>query len=511
MEERLRRAVSNVSPNVFFNIEQKIKKEDNKMGKKVFKLLSSAVAACLVICLGIGGYGYYSNNYKLDSIVDIDVNPSVEILVNKNSRVITAKALNSDAEKVLEGMDLKNVDIKVATNAIIGSIVQNGYMESGDAGVLVTVINDNAEKAEALKEKVAADIEESLKENNVDADIIKQVVVQSKELKALAEENKVSVGKVALARDLAEKKPEIDVNEATKKPIKELVKVVLEDAKLEEAPAGMKIEVHDGKYEIEFAKGNKEFEYDVDSSTGKILDKEIKKDEKGEKNEKAEEVKNEPVREIKITEEEAKDIALKDANISEESASDLEIELDKEKYEVEFTTADGIEYSYEIGAANGKILSKEIDDEKVQKEKPQQKEGIRPEGEPKPEEEPKPKEESKFEINREEAKDIALKDAGVDEVRGVKVELDEDKYEVEFVTKDGIEYSYEIDATSGEILSVETEEFEEDMVKNKENKPEKREKPKKDETVEEIDEEEVEETEESDDDDDEEIEDEDED
>ena len=61
-------------------------------------------------------------------------------------------------------------------------------------------------------------------------------------------------------------------------------------------------------------------------------------------------------------------------------------------------------------------------------------------------------------ITEDDAKEIALKHAGLNTgaVKNLSVELDlgEGTYEVEFVTK-GIEYDYEIDAYTGEILQTE--------------------------------------------------------
>ena len=70
---------------------------------------------------------------------------------------------------------------------------------------------------------------------------------------------------------------------------------------------------------------------------------------------------------IKITKEEAREIALKDSG--EKNARKLEIELDDEKYEIEFEDEDGTEYSYEIDAISGKILDKEIEEKEIIKDK----------------------------------------------------------------------------------------------------------------------------------------------
>ena len=66
-------------------------------------------------------------------------------------------------------------------------------------------------------------------------------------------------------------------------------------------------------------------------------------------------------------------------------------------------------------------------------------------------------------ISTEDAKTIALKHAGLtkDDVTFTKTELDRDNgqihYDVEFYTRDGMEYDYEIDGTKGNILEWDTE------------------------------------------------------
>ena len=66
----------------------------------------------------------------MDSIVGLDVNPSVELSINRKERVLKADALNEDARTILQGMDLKGVELNVAVNAIVGSMVSNGYLDS---------------------------------------------------------------------------------------------------------------------------------------------------------------------------------------------------------------------------------------------------------------------------------------------------------------------------------------------------------------------------------------------
>lgn len=56
------------------------------------------------------------------SVVSLDVNPSIQLQVNSKERVLSADALNDDAQVILEGMDLKGTQLNVAVNAIVGSL-----------------------------------------------------------------------------------------------------------------------------------------------------------------------------------------------------------------------------------------------------------------------------------------------------------------------------------------------------------------------------------------------------
>ena len=57
--------------------------------------------------------------------MSIDVNPSIELEVNRQEKVLRATPLNDDAQTILDGMKLEGVNLKTAVNAVIGSMVQN--------------------------------------------------------------------------------------------------------------------------------------------------------------------------------------------------------------------------------------------------------------------------------------------------------------------------------------------------------------------------------------------------
>ena len=141
----------------------------------------------------------------------------------------------------------------------------------------------------------------------------------------------------------------------------------------------------------------------------------------------------------------AKAIALDDAGLSEKEVSFTRAELENRNgtdyYEVDFTAA-GQEYEYDIDALTGTVIQSEGGSRTTDDDA--QTGAATPTG---------------GSIDEAAAKAAALRHAGLQEnqVTFLRCHLDEDDgrqvYDVEFYTKDGKEYDYEIDPATGEILS----------------------------------------------------------
>ena len=154
---------------------------------------------------------------------------------------------------------------------------------------------------------------------------------------------------------------------------------------------------------------------------------------------------NSNIESTKITIDQAKEIALKHANLTSDQVSfiksDKEMDDLIEIYDIEFYH-ENKEYDYEISVDNGDIIKYDYDIENYNISKQQE------------------VNEASVEITLEDAKEIALKHANLtsDKVEFGKLEMDFDngikKYDIEFYFNNK-EYSYEIDANTGSILSYE--------------------------------------------------------
>lgn len=140
--------------------------------------------------------------------------------------------------------------------------------------------------------------------------------------------------------------------------------IALKDAGIKESEVTnirVKLEKDDGvqEYEVDFYAGNKEYDYDINASTGEIISKDMDIDDDFQNNSSSG-TSNQP----SVTEEEAKKIAL--AKVPEATEKDLRMHLDyedgKQVYEGSIVYG-GMEYDFEIDANSGTILEWEQEKE----------------------------------------------------------------------------------------------------------------------------------------------------
>ncbi|MBR4018652.1 MAG: PepSY domain-containing protein, partial [Clostridia bacterium] len=168
-----------------------------------------------------------------------------------------------------------------------------------------------------------------------------------------------------------------------------------------------------------------------------------------------------------IGEAEAKAAAVAHAGVKEAEITRYEVEMDYERgtmvYEIEFHH-NGREYDYDIDAVTGEVLwsESERDDDYRPAEQTQNSQNQQPKDQQSSQQQSKPAPAEDGYIGKEAAKAAALAHAGLSEaqVSRMKCELDREDgrvvYEIEFKC-DGMEYEYEIDASSGSVLKYDKE------------------------------------------------------
>lgn len=179
------------------------KKRPRSYGKLI-GLVSSA-AACLAVCI----LSWHMISFRTDATIYLDVNPSIELQINRNEKILHAEPNNADGGIILEDMDLKNTDLDIGVNAILGSMVKHGYLSEAKNMVLLSVESKDQEKAAALRQELSAQIGDCLESLVGSGTIFAQEIEVDEELENLSSEYEVSPGKAALIQKIVEKNPDL--------------------------------------------------------------------------------------------------------------------------------------------------------------------------------------------------------------------------------------------------------------------------------------------------------------
>ena len=401
------------------------------------KLGTMAACLALVLCTGIATHAIRSN--ATAGTFTMDVNPSVEYTIAKSGSVKNVRCLNSDAENALSDVALGKQSVETALTRTVAAYEACGYMENGEATVLISFdsrLDANAE----LKASLSAEIRKALEQTDaVGTLVFHSELTENAEAAKIAEEFHVSLGRADWILTAANKTG-LPTDEVARMSLDELLKfqevsgissvcvskfisleeakkIALKDAKLDELTQKIvftreELSRNQGKpcYLLEFYTGTNQYFYQIDAKSGSII-----------------------YAGKFITLSEAKKIALDDAGCKDKVSFTEETlvsgGIKTPYYRLVFADAK-TQWTYRIDAVLGTVLEK------------QQKEIVT----------------TDF-ISLEEAKEIALKDAGLNEATQkivfTREELSRNSgkpcYILEFYTAKK-QYSYKVDAKNGSII-----------------------------------------------------------
>ena len=432
--EVLLRSIGKINDELIADAES----EANTKRKPGWAMLGT-MAACLalVLCTGIATHAIRSN--ATAGTFTMDVNPSVEYTIAKSGSVKNVRSLNSDAENALSDVALGKQSVETALTRTVAAYEACGYMENGEATVLISFdsrLDANAE----LKASLSAEIQQALEQTDaVGTLVFHSELTENAEVAKIAEEFHVSLGRADWILTAANKTG-LPTDEVARMSLDELLKfqeasgivsvsvskfisleeakkIALKAAKLDELTQKIvftreELNRNQGKpcYLLEFYTGTNQYFYQIDAKSGSII-----------------------YAGKFITLSEAKKIALDDAGCKDKVSFTEETlvsgGIKTPYYRLVFADAK-TQWTYRIDAVLGTVLEK------------QQKEIVT----------------TDF-ISLEEAKEIALKDAGLNEATQkivfTREELSRNSgkpcYILEFYTAKK-QYSYKVDAKNGSII-----------------------------------------------------------
>lgn len=117
-----------------------------KKGKTInYHRLASAFA-CIAF-LAVGSHWLY---FTPTVEISIDINPSVELDVNRFNRIISFESYNDDGQKLMDSLDIKFMDYSEAINQIIESEDVVSLLSDGEVMTIAVIGTDNAQSQAIL-------------------------------------------------------------------------------------------------------------------------------------------------------------------------------------------------------------------------------------------------------------------------------------------------------------------------------------------------------------------------
>lgn len=124
------------------------------LSNKWFKICSSF--ACVVVLFICSLVLIFNNQSSLEykAVVRIDVNPSIEIIVDDKENVISLKGLNNDGKLILSGENLEGKKLEEVIERIIDIERKTNYLTNSNNKVSISYISENDTIYQDLNKKV---------------------------------------------------------------------------------------------------------------------------------------------------------------------------------------------------------------------------------------------------------------------------------------------------------------------------------------------------------------------
>ncbi len=181
------------------------------MNKKYFIVSLIVVVLILLIAL------FINSKEEVYSTITLDINPSIEININKNEELISIKALNDDAKGIVDN-SLKGKSLSEVFKSISKKLIENNYVTDGNVVMLVN--SSRNMDYEVLKETIVR----SFKENDISVDVI-TVSKVTEDDKKYAKEHNITPYKAAYINSIKEEVENVDIEYLTDKSINEIKSV----------------------------------------------------------------------------------------------------------------------------------------------------------------------------------------------------------------------------------------------------------------------------------------------
>ncbi|MEG2633445.1 MAG: hypothetical protein RSA97_02505 [Oscillospiraceae bacterium] len=181
----------------------------------VKKIMLALIIAMLAI-VGLTAYLILPSRY-----ISLDVNPGMELHMNRLNQVVSVNPINEDAKQMLADFPTSEHNTGAVVKQLVSKLVENGYLgEDKQNDVLITSKTDSGSQKAMLE--VGKDIKEVMNSQNLTANILTQSIAMDDDIAQRAAELNISAGKLKIIDDLLMKNPALADEDLAEDRISEL-------------------------------------------------------------------------------------------------------------------------------------------------------------------------------------------------------------------------------------------------------------------------------------------------
>ena len=178
-----------IAKKISFNEEEERTFMKNK--KIIGPVLCCVGALAVVGVVGIAtkGFGLFKEK-EAKSMVTIDTNPSIELVVDEKDKVVSVRGANDDGKLVLYGEKVVGKDVEKAVEIIIQAEIDTGYIvanaQIGANQFSLTVSSDTTVESSELINSIQNKVKEVCENNNIAIALEESKALARSELEKLA-------------------------------------------------------------------------------------------------------------------------------------------------------------------------------------------------------------------------------------------------------------------------------------------------------------------------------------
>lgn len=201
-----------------------VKEDMYKENREDFMSIRLVAAVFMVLFLSIsllGKFHIFNNASAAAMVISVDINPSIQFEINKEEKVIKARAINQEGQKLLD-RDFTGMTIEDSVHTVIENAKMKNYMTEEKNSILIATVplkDDFKEKARKLEKEFVEIIKQDMeleKVNYIYIDGNKEDLKESKK-------QQLSIGKYEVYKKSKQKDQNITLEQIKAMKVEEIV------------------------------------------------------------------------------------------------------------------------------------------------------------------------------------------------------------------------------------------------------------------------------------------------